>query len=148
MKLSDFKAGDGVLVDHYGPRPAVVLRVTATTLVLICGSTKGRSHMTEVVVRPMSPAATMLRLSAPTYFNETRVAVVTDPSAILRPNGKCPGNVFSQLLRLAAAHLPPPQATTASAPQAPVTATATSVQPPVAQVASAAPDPETAESEG
>ena len=56
--------------------------------------------MNEVPVLPTSPAGKMLGLSAATYFNERSVAIISEFSKVLRVSGRCPPNVFTQLIKL------------------------------------------------
>lgn len=101
MWTKDLRPGDGVIVDHGGPHPGVVLLVEASFVVVIQGSSKARPHMDEVCIEPRTAAGTMLGLSMPTYFNASRIVTITEAEKIVRKMPKrCPLNVFQQLASL------------------------------------------------
>lgn len=100
VRLSDLRAGDGVWIDHHGTHPGVVIHVDPDTAILVIGSSKGRPHYAEVCIQPNSPAAKALGLTAPTYFNATRVAVIRDAKAVVRKTRRCPPEPFQQLAAL------------------------------------------------
>lgn len=111
MLISELRRGAAVWVDHFGEHPAVVLDVYEDKLLVICGTTKERPGEQQVLVRPRSPAAIALGLSAPTYFRKSGIAVIV-LEKVTRSSGKrCPPNVFHSLEELAeiAASDPTPQ---------------------------------------
>jgi hypothetical protein len=100
-KLSDLKRAQGVWVDNYGTHPAVVLVGGATSVVVICGTTKPKSDPDEVCIQPNSPAGYALGLSNPTYFYWWKVAVIVQDSAVKSAKKLCPPSVFHALEKLA-----------------------------------------------
>src|SRR5262245_12488205 len=46
----DLRAGDGIIIEHFGPHTAVVLLIEETSVVAIYGSSKDRPHMDEVCI--------------------------------------------------------------------------------------------------
>ena len=96
--------GDAILVDRYGPHFAVVLRVTEMAALIACGTSQKRPDRDEVIVKPRSPAAVVIGLTAVTYFVASGVGVLVDPAEIIRPatGRRCPPGVFHAIEDMAA----------------------------------------------
>jgi hypothetical protein len=101
-KLSDLKRGRTLWVDVGGTPPAVVIAEGATSIVVICGTSKRKSDPDEVCIMPKTPAGVSLGLTDPTYFYSWKVAVIRSENKIKSVKGPCPPGVFLQLDRLAA----------------------------------------------
>lgn len=99
----DMKPADLIWIDYHGNHPAVVIEVHGDkVLLVVCGTGTPRYHdPTMLVVQPRDPTGVAFGLSKPTYFYESKVAVV-DASKVTREIAKrCPPNVFHALEELA-----------------------------------------------
>lgn len=100
-KLSDLKVGDSIWVDHHKIRPAVVISVGPTAVLLICGTSRAGVSPHVVCVQPRSPAATAMGIDRPTYFYPSGVAVRTDLAAVVDLKRRPPPNIMHALEALA-----------------------------------------------
>jgi hypothetical protein len=100
-KLSDLKRARALWVDHFGSHPAIVLVESATSPVVICGTSKQKSDPDEVRIDPASPAGYVLGLNSPTFFYWWKMAIVSSEASIKSVKGMCPPGVFHSLERLA-----------------------------------------------
>jgi hypothetical protein len=65
-----------------------VIWVEEKSILVVCGTSRPRPNRREVLVKQRSPAATVLELTTATFFPESGLAAIREPSLVLRVRGR------------------------------------------------------------